>query len=71
MDALDFSLKNFSDEVPKELIADCTSLSLLRLSNNGFHGKSFSKNFKLLHLYVLKLNDNQLTGTLPKVSIPC
>ncbi|KAB1218733.1 LRR receptor-like serine/threonine-protein kinase GSO2 [Morella rubra] len=71
LEALDLFYNNFSGEVPKELIGNCTSLILLRLSNNGFHGKIFSKHFKLFSLQRLQLNNNQLTGTLSKVLLSC
>ncbi|KAK4591050.1 hypothetical protein RGQ29_021299 [Quercus rubra] len=64
LEKLDLSFNNFSGEVPMELVASCTHLDILRLSNNYFHGEIFSKNFNL-SLSSLELNNNYFTGTLP------
>ena len=61
---LDLSFNNFSEEVPMELVANCTSLDILRLSNNNFQGESFSKNFNQ-YLHYLRLENNYFTGPLP------
>ena len=65
---LDLSFNDFSGEIPVELIANCTYLKFLRLSNNKFHGEIFSKNFNQ-SLFLLELNNNNFTGTLPVVPL--
>ena len=68
LERLDLSFNNFSGEVPQELIANCTRLNILRLSNNYFHGEIFSKNFNQ-SFSSLELNNNYFTGTLPVVRL--
>ena len=51
-----------------DLVANCTSLHILRLSNNNFHGEIFSKYFNL-NLISLELQNNNFTGTLPVVPL--
>lgn len=62
LDLLDVS-NNFSGEVPKELLAGCLKLLVLKLSYNNFHGHLFSSNFNLTNLEVLRINDNKFSGT--------
>ena len=47
-----------------ELVANCTRLLILRLSNNNFHDEIFSKNFNQF-LFFLGLENNYFPGTLP------
>ncbi|KAK7851170.1 receptor-like protein 1, partial [Quercus suber] len=65
---LDLSFNEFSGEIPVELIANCTYLKFSRLSNNNFHGEIFSKSFNQ-SLFLLELNNNNFTGTLPVVPL--
>ncbi|KAL7179982.1 hypothetical protein ACSBR1_043233 [Camellia fascicularis] len=61
------SNNNLSREVPKQLVRNCKSLHSLALSNNKFHGRMFSDDFKLTQIEYLRLNDNQFTGPLTNV----
>ena len=49
-----------------KLVANCTSLVVLKLSNNEFHGEIFSKSFQFFNnsLRVLELINNLFRGTL-------
>ncbi|XP_028078966.1 receptor-like protein 14 [Camellia sinensis] len=67
LEVLDLSSNNLSGEVPKQLVINCRSLHSLVLSNNKFHGRMFSDDFKLTQLEYLRLNDNQFTGPLTNV----
>ena len=70
LDLLNLSFNNFSGEVPKELLTGCFQLQILDLSNNKFSGHLLSLNFNFTKLRVLKINDNQFSGTLsPKCSL--
>ncbi|XP_023915451.2 receptor-like protein 1 [Quercus suber] len=71
LDVLDVSFKNFSREVPKELLAGCLKLLVLKLSKNNFQGHLFSSNFNLNNLEVLRINDNKFSGTLSNVLAKC
>ncbi|XP_059458402.1 receptor-like protein 13, partial [Corylus avellana] len=65
LEFLDLSFNNFS----VESLANCTSLTILKVCNNRFNGEFFSKQLKLENLLSLKLNNNQFTGTLPVVPL--
>lgn len=47
------------------MVGNLSSLLVLKLSNNNFHGEIFSEHFSLFNesLRVLELNDNHFTGT--------
>ncbi|OMP01414.1 hypothetical protein COLO4_11885 [Corchorus olitorius] len=59
--SLDLSFNNFTGEVPKELVADCTNYWTLVLSDNNFSGQIFSAYFNLSNVQHLKLNNSHLT----------
>ncbi|KAL0010111.1 hypothetical protein SO802_005219 [Lithocarpus litseifolius] len=65
---LDLTFNNFSGQVPLELVTNCTSLIILRLSNNNFHGEFFSKHFNQ-SFFSLELKDNHFAGTIPKAPL--
>ncbi|KAK7816573.1 receptor-like protein 13, partial [Quercus suber] len=65
---LDGQLQENIGKVPMELVTNCTSLKILRLSNNNFHGEFFSKHFSQ-SFFSLELNNNHFTGTLPKAPL--
>ncbi|OMO54407.1 hypothetical protein CCACVL1_27813 [Corchorus capsularis] len=65
---LDLSFNNLIGEVPKELIADCTNLTVLILSDNNFNGQIFSAHLNSSNLQHLKLNNNHFTGSLTNVN---
>ena len=46
-----------------EIVANCTLLMALRLSNNHFQGEIFSKHFNLFSLEVLELSNNHFIGS--------
>ncbi|OMP01415.1 hypothetical protein COLO4_11886 [Corchorus olitorius] len=66
--SLDLSFNNFTGEVPKELVADCTNLRVLISSDNNFSGQIFSAHFNLSNLWFLKLNNNHFTRSLTDVN---
>ncbi|KAK8706379.1 hypothetical protein V6N13_049948 [Hibiscus sabdariffa] len=61
---LNLSYNFFEGEVPKALVENCTNLVRLMLDHNNFHGEFFSKHFNLSYIRVLKLGDNEFTGSL-------
>ncbi|KAE8680054.1 Detected protein of unknown function [Hibiscus syriacus] len=58
------SFNNLSGEVPKELAENCSLLLGLMLNDNNFHGAFFSNHFNLRNIQVLKLGNNEFTGSL-------
>ncbi|XP_039038523.1 receptor-like protein 14 [Hibiscus syriacus] len=60
---LDLSFNNLSGEVPHELVENCIDPVGLML-NNSFHGEFFSTHFNLSGVQVLRLRNNEFTGSL-------
>ncbi|KAJ7951924.1 putative Leucine-rich receptor-like kinase family protein [Quillaja saponaria] len=61
---LDLSSSIFFGDLPRHLFSNFTSLTLLRLSHNNFHGQILPKFATLDRLRWLYLNNNSFTGNM-------